>query len=164
MQTGADHASGLTCRAMSQIKPHNSRATATQTLFCGSLRPMRRCLKRLVSRSCARQERVGCAADAPQSSAQGWQARHYCSDKPRCLPPRFRYRNRDGVFVYIQSDEGSDSLFHGSVSRLSLQSDAFGRSACGSAPSPAQPTIRETDLSTKSITGLTRLLESGHHV
>ena len=46
----------------------------------------------------------------------------------------------------------------------SMQFNALGRSACGSAYSPTQPTIRETDLSTNSIKGLTRLLESGHHV
>jgi hypothetical protein len=39
-----------------------------------------------------------------------------------------------------------------------------GASMYGSAHSPAQPTIRETDLFTNSITGLARLPESGHHV
>src|SRR5262249_33653037 len=104
------------------------------------------------------------AADTTQSSAQGGQARYHGPDKPRCLPSRFRYRNCDGVFVNVQSDEGSDSLFHGSVSRFGLQSDAVGRSACGKAHSSAQPTIRETDLSTNFVTDLTRLSESGHDV
>jgi transposase len=45
-----------------------------------------------------------------------------------------------------------------------LQIDAFGCSACGSAHLHAQPTIRETDLSTHFITGLARPLESGHDV
>ena len=39
-----------------------------------------------------------------------------------------------------------------------------GASMYGSAYSSTQPTIRETDLSTNSITGLSRFCESGHHV
>src|SRR6185437_8146114 len=63
---------------------------------------------------------------ARERLTQRCQLRRRRADEARGATSRFSYRDGDGILVNIQPDVGSDSPFHGSVSRCSGTLNPYG--------------------------------------
>jgi hypothetical protein len=85
------------------------------------------------------------------------------TQEPRRRTAGFCDRDRNGIFMNIQSDKSSDTLAH-SLPPVACADHADRRSVCGSAHLGAQPTIRREADSFHSFTNRLRQNGGGHDV